>query len=167
MAIPLKSAFAPVPATDYNLLVQAVNDLLSVQQAGSFVSSSAVGTSPTALLTITNFTMRQGYCYELRNVGGVLGSTTLEADFSIHKGAIGTQIGAMYRRPAVAGGAIRDATSFTYIRRTGVDVTFDLILAVAASTGTVTHEAASNRSRMFVAKIAGYAADYPNVYDVP
>src|SRR5690348_2519014 len=102
MAIALKSAFQVVTATEYNQLITAINDLMSVQQAGSFVSSSAVSTSPTAILTITNFTMKQGYCYELRNVGGVLGSTTLEADFSIHKGAIGTQIGAMYRRPSVA-----------------------------------------------------------------
>ncbi len=167
MVIPLKSAFQLLTATEYNQVVQGVNDGTAVQSIGSFSASSAIGTSPTAILTLTNCVMKSGYAYTVENIGGAFGSTANEADFSLWKtSTAGAQIGAFYRTPT-PGAPQRNCYGKIYLRRTGVDLTFDMVLAVAASTGTVSHDAASIRPRALVVRPCGAASDYPYAYDVP
>lgn len=167
MTLPLLPAFGQLPAQNYNDVVTSVNNQTGVQQTGSTLSSSSVGTTMTALLTITGFVMAPGTAYSIENVGGVLGSTTIEVDFGLFKTSTATQIGAFYRTPAIAGGAIRSCYGKVYIRNTAATaLTFDLILGGAASSGTFTHEAASNRPRQFIARPVGLASAYTNAFIV-
>jgi hypothetical protein len=174
MSLSTIAAGAKLRASFLNAIVNAFNALSvifdqkeSVQQTGSTSSSSAAGASATSLLSISNPVFKAGRAYSVENIGGALGSTTLEADFSLWKnGTAGTQIGAFYRTPCVAGGAVRNCYGKIYVINTsGSDVTYTTInLAVAASTGTVTHEAASNRPRQFIIRDVGLASAYANAF---
>jgi hypothetical protein len=165
--IPTKAAFSVLTANEWNAVAQRSNDGTSVQTIGSFSPSSSIGTGGGAVLTLTGCVLKSGYAYDVILIGGVGGSTANEADFGLHKNAIGTQIGAFYRTPT-PGAAQRNATGFMIIRRTALtDLTLDLIVSVTASTGTVAHDAASVRPRSLVVRPCGAASDYPYAYDVP
>lgn len=168
MALALVSAGQPAVAATVNAAISEVNLLETPQFAAATSSSAAIGTTATAVLTITNCVLKAGYAYLVKHIGGVLGSTTLEADFSLWKtSTAGTQIGAFYRTPAVAGGAIRNCHGEAILRRSaGTDITFDMVLAVASSTGTVTHEAAANRPRSLVVTPIGLASVWTFAFDV-
>jgi hypothetical protein len=176
MSLATISAGAKLRASFLNAIINAFNALStifdekeSVQQTGSTSSSSAVGTTVTAVLSISNVTFKAGRAYSVENIGGALGSTTLEADFSFWKnGTSGTQMGSFYRTPCVAGGAIRNCYGKIYVANTSAsDVVWtSAALAVATSTGTVTHEAAANRPRQLIIRSVGLASAYANAYVV-
>jgi hypothetical protein len=166
MTLAPKAAFSVLTATEYNAALQAINDGTAVQNIGSFTASSAIGTSATAVLTLSNCVFKAGYAYDVFHISLTLGSTTNEADYSLHKNAVGTQIGAFGRTPT-PGGLQRNSQGFTILRRTAAtDLTIDLVLAVAASTGTVTQDAFTNRPRALVVRPCGAASDYPYAFDV-
>lgn len=157
--VALVSAGTNAVAAGVNNAIIEVNLLESAQFISSTTSSGSISTIA-AILTIPSCVFKAGYAYSVKHMGGLLGSTTLEADVSFWKtSTAGTQIGASYRYPAVAGGAIRNCDGEITLRNaTGADVTFDLVLAVSASTGTVTHEAAANRPRVLRVMPIGLAS---------
>jgi hypothetical protein len=156
-------------ASVINAIINAVNALQvlfdnkdTVQATWSTSASSAIGTSATTVVSISNCTFKTGRAYSVENIGGVFGSTTNEADFSLWKnGTSGTQIGAFYRTPT-SGAPQRNCYGRIYlINATASDVVFTTLnLAVAASTGTVTHDAAASRPRGLVVRDVGTAAAY-------
>lgn len=172
------SLFSPgkLRASALNLLVTAINAIQTIidakdtcYQTGAITASSSVGTSATAVLTISNVVFKAGRAYRVEAIGGYLGSTTLECDVSLWKnGTGGTQVGALYRTPCAAGGAVRNGYGATILRNTATsDVTFtSFALALASSTGTVTHEAATNRPRQFIVTDCGLASAYSNAFVV-
>lgn len=174
MALSLFSAGAKLRASVINAVVTAVNGLQTLMdnretcyQTGSTSASSAIGTSVTSVLSISNVVFKAGRAYSVENVGGAFGSVANEADFSLWKNSTaGTQVGAFYRTRCAT--LQTNAYGLVYLRNTaGTDVTFTaLVLAVAASTGTVTHDAATNRPRQLIVRDVGLASAYANAYVV-
>jgi hypothetical protein len=162
-------------ASVINGIINALNALQAlfdakdgVQAAWSTSASSAIGASATSVLSISNCTFRAGRAYSIEGVGGFFGSTTAECDVSYWKnGTSGTQIGAGYRTP-VNGGVQRNGYSKIYVRNaTGSDVVFTTLnLAIVASAGTVTHDAAANRPRGLVVRDVGTATAYNGCFAV-
>jgi hypothetical protein len=156
-------------------ITNAVNQLWNLvvqkpQVASSFSASSAVGTSATAVLTIPGCVLQAKTAYSVENIGGVFGSTTNFADFSLFKtNTAGTQIAALYRTPCF-GAPQMNCYGKVYLRNdTTTDITFDLVLAVTASTGTVTHDASSmvgNRPRALVVTNIGTSTEYSFAFAV-
>jgi hypothetical protein len=175
MALSTIASGAKLRASFLNAIINAFNALSAifdqketVQAVWSTSGSSAIGTSATSILSIGTCTFKAGRAYSVENIGGVLGSTANEADFSIWKnGTAGTQIGAFYRTPT-PGASQRNCYGRTYLINTAVtDVVFTTLnLAVAASTGTVTHDAFSNRPRGFVVRDVGLASAYAGSFVV-
>jgi hypothetical protein len=153
-------------------ITNAVNQLWTLvvqtpQVASSFSASSAIGASPTAVLTIPNCVLQAKTAYSIENIGGVFGSVTNTADFSLWKtSTAGTQIGAFYRTQTF-GAAQMNCYGKIYMRNdTAVDLTFDLVLAVAANTGTVTHDAFTNRPRALVVTNVGTSSQFAFAFSV-
>jgi len=163
-----KAAGDRLNAADVMALANELNSLTRPQIASSTSPSAAIGTSPTAVLTISGCVLRAGCAYSVENVGGVYGSVANEADFSLWKtSTAGTQIGAFYRTPANTVGIQRSCNSRIFIRNsTGGDLTFDMVLSVAASTGTVVHYAAASFPRMLIVKYEGLASEWPGTNQV-
>ena len=154
---------------DHQDAVDELGQLTTSQTAYSFSPSSSVGTTATAILTITSCVLKAGRAYSVENIGGVYGSTANEADFQLWKTSTsGTQLGAFYRTPCSTIGIQRNCYGKVYMRRTTPsDLTFNLVLAVAASTGTVVHDAgATIRPRSLVVTDIGPAANWPQAIDV-
>lgn len=150
----------------------SINDLdvLTTSQSVSSTSqSSAIGTTVTAVLTLSGCVLRAGRAYSVENIGGVFGDATGRlADFSLWKTSTATtQIGAFYRSYAGIGGNQTTCYGKIYMRRSAAtDLTFNLVLAVAANTGTVTHDAFTNRPRALVVTDVGPQASWPFAFDV-
>jgi len=160
-------------AADINTYATTVNTFITrkdgVQVASSISQSAAIGTSTTAVLTLTNCLFQAGRAYSAENIGGVFGDVVGRlADFSLFKtSTAGTQYAAMYRAYAGGPGGQTSCYSRVYLRRSaGTDLTADLVLSVTANTGTVTHDAASGRPRALIVRDVGTAANYSYAFDV-
>jgi len=149
-------------------MTDAVNTLWDLvvqkpQVASSFSSSSAIGTTNTGVLTVTGCVLRAKTAYSVENIGGVFGDATGRlADFSLWKtSTAGTQIGAFYRSYCGGPGLQTNCYGKIYIRNdTTADITADIVLAIVANTGNVTHDAAANRPRALVITNIGTSTEY-------
>lgn len=153
--------------TDTNSL----QNLATSQSVSSFSQSSAVGTTTTAVLTLTGCVLTAGRAYSVENIGGVFSDAAGRfADFSLFKtSTAGTQIGAMYRTRC-EGAPQMNCYGKVYLRNSGAsNLTFDLVLAVTASAGTVTHDASNtvgNRPRALVVTDVGPASNWSFAFAV-
>lgn len=148
--------------------ITELDQLTTSQAASSTSASSAIGTTTTAVLTLTGCVLRAGRAYSAENVGGVFSDAAGRfADFSLWKtSTAGTQIGAFYRTRC-EGAPQMNCYGKIYLRRTAVtDLTIDLVLAVNASAGTVTHDAFTNRPRCLVVTDVGPSDAWPFAFDV-
>jgi hypothetical protein len=151
---------------------ESINDLellTTSQSVSSTSASSAIGTTATAVLTLSGCVLRAGRAYSIENIGGVFGDATGRlADFSLWKtSTAGTQIGAYYRSYAGGGGLQTTCYGKIYMRRSAAsDITFNLVLAMASNTGTVTHDAFTNRPRALVVTDVGPQTAWSFAFDV-
>jgi len=143
---------------------------LRPQSAYSASASSAIGTTITAILTLTGCVLTTGRAYSVENVGGVVADTTGRyADFALFKtSTAGTQLAAFFRTPQVGGPGVQtNCYGKVYIRNsTAANLTFDLVLSIVASAGTVTHYATSTFLRSLVVTDVGAATDWPLAFAV-
>jgi hypothetical protein len=145
--------------------------LTTAQSVSSFTTSSNIGTSVTAVLTLTGCVLGAGRAYSVENIGGVYSDASGRlADFSLWKTSTsGTQIGALYRTRC-EGAPQMNCYGKVYLRNSGTSpLTFDLVLAVVASAGTVTHDASAlvgNRPRALVVTDVGPASAWTFAFAV-
>lgn len=160
---------------------EAVNDLhddvtdltllTTAQSASSFTASASIGTSATAVLTLTSCILGAGRAYSVENIGGVLADVEGRyADFALFKtSTAGTQIGAFYRTRSGGPGQQTNCYGKVYIRNsTAANLTFDLVLSMVANAGTVVHDASSinNRPRALVVSDVGPATGWSFAFAV-
>jgi hypothetical protein len=140
------------------------------QVAFSTSPSSAIGTTITAVLTLTNCVFSAGRAYSVENIGGCFADVQGRyADFAVFKtSTAGTQYGAFYRTPQVGNnGKQTNCYGKLYLRRSAsTDLTTTIVLTVVADAGTVTHDAASTRPRALVVTDVGPASVFPSAFDV-
>lgn len=157
-------------ANDHETRIDGLELQLRPQSAYSNTPSSSIGTTVTAVLTLTSCVLTTGRAYSVENVGGVVADVDgRKADFSLFKtSAAGTQIGAFYRTTGIgAAGFQTNCYGKVYIRNnTAANITFDLVLTVAANTGTVQHYAAASYPRSLVVTDVGAATDWPLAFAV-
>jgi hypothetical protein len=163
VAIPTVGVFAKVRATLFNLVAGWLNTRDLCQSISAITASSAIGTTTTAILTLTGCTFKAGRAYSIENIGGAFADVDGRyADFAVFKtSTAGTVYGAFYRTRCGAGGVQTNCYGKIYVRRSaGSDLTTDIVLAVTASAGTVTHDASTNRPRALVVRDVGDATSY-------
>ena len=140
-----------------------------VQAVASTSASSAIGTSATAVLTLTNCVFSAGRAYSIECIGGAYGDVDGRfADISLFKtSTAGTQYGAFYRTRCGINVKQTNCYGKIYVRRSaGTDLTTDIVLSFASDAGTVVHDAFSNRPRALVVRDVGTAAAYSWAFDV-
>jgi len=155
-------------ASDVDAKLTVINTFITrkdgVQSANSISSSAAIGTTATAVLTLTGCVFTANRAYSVENVGLVFGDAAGRlADFSVFKtSTAGTQYVAFGRSWAGVGGQQTTCYSRAYvIRSAGTDLTTDIVLSVAStSAGTVQHDAASTRPRALIVRDVGTSAAY-------
>jgi hypothetical protein len=140
-----------------------------VQAVSSITASAAIGTTVTAILTLTSCVFSAGRAYSIECVGGAYGDVDGRfADFSVFKtSTAGTQYGAFYRTRCGINTKQTNCYGKIYVRRSaGTDLTTDIVLTVASDAGTVTMDAFSNRPRALVVRDVGTATAYSWAFDV-
>jgi len=155
-------------ATLVQTLYDDVDRIETPQVVSSTSSSAAIGTSATAILTLTNCVFRAGRAYSVKIVGGVLSDVAGRlADFALFKtSTAGTQYGAYYRKRCEGASQMSAMDELFLQRSAGTDLTCDLVLAVTASAGTVTHYAAASFPRALIVKDVGLATAWSFAFDV-
>ena len=158
-------------ASDVDTYATTVNTFITrkenVQAVVSITASSAIGTTNTAILTLTNCLFQAGRAYSVECIGGVFGDADGRmADFGFFKtSTAGTQYGAFYRTRALIFQTNCYGKIYV-IRSAGTDLTTDVVLTVNSNAGTVTHDAASYRPRALVVRDVGTAAQYSSFFAV-
>lgn len=140
-----------------------------VQAVASNSPSAGIGTTTTAVLTLTNCVFQQGRAYSIEVIGGLYADVDGRlADISVFKtNTSGTQYAAFYRKRCSTIGKQVDAYSQVYVKHTGTDLTTDIVLTLTADAGTITMDAgAGARPRALVVRDVGLASAYSWCFDV-
>lgn len=161
-------ALQKLRATPLQALVDEFDSLETPQIVSSASASAAIGTTNTAVLTLTSCVFRAGRAYMVENIGGVLSDAAGRfADFSLFKtSTAGTQWGAFYRTTCQGAFQVNGYGKIYLQRSAGTDLTADLVLTLQANAGTVTHDAAAARPRALVVTDVGPATGYTYAFDV-
>jgi len=154
-------------------VTEAVNDLhddvtdlellTTAQSASSVLPSSSIGTSITAVLTLSGCVLGAGRAYSIENIGGSVGSSGgVLANYSLWKTVVSTppQIGAFYRTRTETLGV--NHYGKIYMRNTAsTPLTVTLVLGLDTNTGTCVSDADTIRPRALVVTDVGPAASWP------
>lgn len=131
--------------------------------ASATSNSSAIGTTETAILTVSSFTWQAQRAYRVSFGNKITCSaSTNVGTFRLRKtnatGAVLGDAGAYGPSPAAPDVA---ASSHFYVRRTlTTDLTATVVLTLQASAGTVTQTAASTQPRFVIIEDVGDAGDW-------
>jgi hypothetical protein len=150
-------------------IVDEIELLETPQVVSSTSNSSDIGTTTTAILTLSNCVFKAGCAYKISMTGLVHSDAAGRlADFSVYKtNTSGTQYVAFGRTRAEGAGTPMRCGGFDFVRRSaGTDLTTDIVLAVTASAGTVTHEGAATRPRALIVQYVGPATAWSYALDV-
>ena len=140
----------------------------AIGKAFTTSQSSAIGTSETVALTVTSMLFKAGWAYRAFIRTAVYGSAAgVQASFRLRKtnaaGADWGELGRVRCEGTTLGTSAMANGSLILTRSAVTDLTTDVALVVAASTGTVTLWAGAASPRYLVIEPIGSAADYADL----